>query len=174
MIKPFENNFPQVPPTTYVDETALIIGQVTLGADSSIWPMAVLRGDIQQIRIGDRTSIQDGSVIHVTHAGRFNAQGFPTHVGNDVIVGHRVVLHGCTLKDHCLIGMGAIVMDGAIVHSNVIVGAGSVVPPHRELEEGCLWLGNPARKIRKITEEEYEFLRYSAEYYVQLKNRYFA
>lgn len=172
MIKTFNNKTPSIASSAYVDETALVLGDVVLGEDVSIWPMTVIRGDIHQITIASRTNIQDGTIIHVTHAGDFNEKGFATHLGSNVIVGHRVVLHGCTIHDYCLIGMGAIIMDGAIIHSNVIVGAGSLVPPNKILTGGFLWMGSPVRKIRAIYQKEFEFIRYSANYYIDLKNKY--
>ena len=168
----FENNQPKKSESAYIDSAATVIGDVVIGDDSSIWPCAVVRGDIHKIRIGERTSIQDGCVMHVTHAGDYNPGGYATTVGNDVTVGHRVMLHGCTVEDKCLIGIGSIIMDGAVVQSHVILGAGSLVPPGKILESGFLWLGSPAKKIRKLSDEELEYLLYSANYYVSLKNRY--
>ena len=137
-IRPFEQHTPQIHATVHVDDTALVIGDVEIGEDSSIWPMSVIRGDIQRIRIGARTSIQDGSVIHVTHDSRFCPGGQPTLIGNDVTVGHKVIPHACTIEDYCLIGMGSIIMDKAVVRSRVTIGAGSVVPPGKVLESGFL------------------------------------
>lgn len=171
MIRNFANKSPQLGQAVYVDETAVVIGDVTIGANSSIWPMAVLRGDINRITIGERSNIQDGSVIHVTHAGQFNRQGYATIIGDEVIVGHKAVLHGCTINNHVLIGIGAIVMDGVIIDSQVIVGAGSLVPPNKKLDSG-LWVGSPAKKMRDLTDRELAFLSYSANYYVELKEQY--
>lgn len=171
MLRTFAHHQPTLASSVYVDETALVIGQVILGEDSSVWPKAVLRGDINRITIGKRTNIQDGSIIHVTHAGPFNEHGFATEVGDDVIVGHNVVLHGCSIQNHVLIGIGAIIMDGVTIESNVIVAAGSMVPPNKTLTAG-LWLGAPAKRLRDLTTKEYEFLRYSAAYYVRLKDEY--
>ena len=158
--------------TAYIDEDAVVIGDVTLGVDSSIWPMCSIRGDVNLIRIGERTNIQDGSVIHVTH--RFGAlpEGYPVHIGNDVTVGHKVILHGCTVEDLCLIGMGSSVLDGAIIRSKVLLGAGSLVPEGKDLEGGYLWLGRPAKKMRELTEQELKWFEYSAKHYVTLKNEY--
>jgi carbonic anhydrase/acetyltransferase-like protein (isoleucine patch superfamily) len=172
MIRHFAEFKPEIHPSAYVDDTALIIGQVKLEADSSVWPMAVIRGDINAVSIGQRSNIQDGTIIHVTHAGKFNPEGFTTRVGNDVTVGHRCILHGCTIQDNCLIGMGVCLMDGVIVESNVIIGAGSLVTPGKVLESGYLWLGSPARRVRSLNEKEQEFLAYSSHYYVQLKNKH--
>ena len=171
-IRLFEQYTPQIHPTAYVDEAALVIGDVEIGQDSSIWPMSVVRGDIQSIRIGARTSIQDGTIIHVTHDSRFCPGGQPTVIGNDVTVGHKVILHACTIEDFCLIGMGAIVMDKAVVQSRVTIGAGSVVPPGKVLESGFLYVGSPIRQVRPLTERELEFLEYSAQNYQRLKDRY--
>lgn len=172
-IRPFEKNIPLIAASAYVDETALIIGNVAIGEHSSIWPMTVLRGDINSIHIGDRTSIQDGSVIHVNHAGPFHPQGSPVVVGNDVTVGHKVTLHGCHIADRCLIGIGSTVMDDVVIEPEVILGAGSLVTPGKTLDSGYLWLGSPAKKVRPLTEQERKFLLYSAEYYVGLKGRHF-
>jgi carbonic anhydrase/acetyltransferase-like protein (isoleucine patch superfamily) len=171
-IRTFAGNQPQIDESAYVDDTALVIGNVTVGAHSSIWPMAVIRGDINTIYIGERTSIQDGTVIHVSHAGEFNPDGNAVHIGDHVTVGHRVTLHGCNIADHCLIGIGSIVMDGVVIQPRVILGAGSLVPPGKVLEANHLWLGSPVKKIRPITPEEVRFLTYSANYYVNLKSRH--
>ncbi len=173
-IRSFESATPTIASTAFVDATAVVIGDVTIQADSSIWPNAVIRGDIHHIQIGQRTSIQDNSVIHVTHAGPFNPDGFATTVGNNVTVGHRVILHGCDIKDNCLIGMGSVVMDGAVIESNVFLGAGSLVTPGKVLESGYLWMGAPAKKIRKLSAKELEQIEYSANYYAQLKDRHLA
>ena len=171
-IRDFENILPDLHPDAYVDETALVVGDVTLGQDSSVWPFTVIRGDVNTIRIGASTNIQDNSVLHVTHDGPYNPGGYGLLVGDNVTVGHRVVLHGCTVHDNCLIGMGATIMDGAVVHPQTIVGAGSLVTPGKELEGGYLWLGCPARQVRELSDEERESIAYSAQHYVRLKNRH--
>jgi carbonic anhydrase/acetyltransferase-like protein (isoleucine patch superfamily) len=163
---------PAIASTAYVDETALVIGDVIIGDDASIWPMAVVRGDIHSIRIGARTNIQDGSVLHATHDSEFNPGGFPLVVGDDVTVGHRVVLHGCVIGNRCLIGMGSVVMDGAVIHAGAILGAGSLVTSGKELEGGYLWYGSPARRVRALESEEQAYLDYSVSHYVRLKERY--
>ncbi len=173
-IRSFEHHQPQLGDKVFVDPTALVLGQVTIGDDSSIWPMATVRGDVHSISIGARTSIQDGCVLHVTHAGPYDPEGHDLVIGDDVTVGHKAMIHGCTIEDRCLIGMGAVVMDSAIIHSEVILGANSLVPPGRELEGGFLWVGSPARKIRPLTEEEKGFFKYSANNYVKLKDRHLA
>lgn len=173
-IRSFEKHHPQLGEKVFVDPTALVLGQVAIGDDSSIWPMATIRGDVHSISIGARTSIQDGSVLHVTHAGPYEPEGHNLIIGNDVTVGHKAMIHGCIIEDRCLIGMGAVIMDGAIIHSHVILGANSLVPPGRELQGGFLWVGSPARKIRALTEEEIGFFEYSAGNYVKLKDRHLA
>lgn len=171
-LRTFESFTPIVARSAFVDTSALVIGQVSIGMDSSIWPLSVVRGDIHIITIGDRSNIQDGTVIHVTHDGPFNPGGFSTTIGNDVTVGHKVMLHGCTIGDRVLIGMGAIVMDGAIVESDVVVGGGSLVPPGKRLESGYLYVGSPVKQIRKLSVAELQYFSYSAGKYVELKNRY--
>jgi len=171
-IRSFEGKTPVVPATAYVDETALVIGDVTLGEDVSIWPMTVLRGDIHSIRIGDRSNIQDGSVLHVTHDSEFAPGGFALSVGHDVTVGHGVILHACAVGNACLVGMGSTVLDGAVLEDRVVLGAGSLVSPGKVLEGGYLWLGSPARKVRALTEKERAYLDYSSKHYVDLKNRH--
>jgi carbonic anhydrase/acetyltransferase-like protein (isoleucine patch superfamily) len=171
-IRNFASITPRIAASAYVDPAALVIGDVTIGEDTSIWPMCVVRGDVQSIRIGTRTNIQDGTVIHVAHDSHFCPGGQPTHVGDDVTVGHKVLLHACTVESTCLIGMNAVIMDGAVVQSRIIVGAGSVVPPGKILESGYLYVGSPAKQIRPLKEQELEFIEYSAQNYVRLKDRY--
>lgn len=171
-LQTFEGRTPRLHPTAYVADSALVLGDVEIGADSSLWPMTVARGDIHRIRIGTRSNIQDGSVLHVTHDGEHAPGGFALQVGDDVTVGHRVILHGCTLEDRCLIGMGAIVMDGARVCRGAMVGAGTLVSPGKVLEGGYLWLGSPVRRVRPLTEREQQYLEYSAAYYVALSKRH--
>lgn len=155
----------------YVDRQACVIGRVTLGDESSVWPMAVLRGDVHSIRVGARTSVQDGSVLHVTQE-REAAAGYPLVVGDEVTIGHRVVLHGCRIGNRCLIGMGAIVLDGAEVDDEVIIAAGSVVPPRARVTGGALWLGSPARRARDLTPAERAFFAQAAQHYVRLQATY--
>ena len=171
-IRKFKGVNPKTGKGAYIDESAAVIGDVELGEDASIWPMCSIRGDVNLIRIGARSNIQDGSVIHVTHRYGELPEGHATHVGNDVTVGHKVMLHGCTVEDLCLIGMGSTVLDGAVIRSKVLLGAGSLVPEGKDLEGGYLWLGRPAKKIRELTEEEMRWFEYSAMHYVKLKNDY--
>ncbi len=171
-VRHFEGRAPMLEEGAWVDPTAVVIGDVHLGKEASIWPMSVLRGDINRIEIGARTNVQDGCIVHVTHASRFNSRGAPARIGDDVTVGHKAVLHACTIEERCLIGMGAVVLDEALIRREVIVGAGSVVPPGKELESGYLWLGVPARKVRPLSDEELEYLGYSAEFYAGLARQH--
>ena len=171
-IRPFRGQFPRIAEGVYVDDTALVIGDVTVGPDSSLWPQVVARGDINRIAIGARTNVQDGSVLHVSHAGPFNPDGAALTIGDDVTVGHRVVLHGCTVGDRCLIGMGAVVLDRAVLEPQVMVGAGALVSGGQRLESGHLYLGQPARRARPLTERELAYLDYAAAHYVALAREY--
>jgi carbonic anhydrase/acetyltransferase-like protein (isoleucine patch superfamily) len=173
-IRKYGNISPDIDPSAWIDEAAVVIGDVTIAADVSLWPMVVARGDVNSISIGARTNIQDGSILHVSHDSEFAPGGFPLTIGADVTVGHQAVVHGCTIEDRCLIGMAATVMDGAVVRSGAMVGAGSLVPPGLEVEGGYLWVGTPARRVRPLREQERGFLEYSAKHYVELKNEYLA
>jgi len=170
----FQGITPQLGQRVFVAEQALVIGDVVLGDDCSVWPMAVIRGDMQRIRIGKRCSVQDGSVLHITHAGPFSPEGWPLYLGDDVTVGHNVTLHGCTLGNRILVGLGSLVLDGAVIDDEVIVGAGSLVPPGKHLERGWLYMGRPAKPVRRLSENEREFLSYTASNYVKLKSQYLA
>ena len=156
----------------YVDPDAVLIGDVELGEDASLWPCAVARGDVHHIRIGARSNIQDGAILHVTHDGPYTPGGQPLLIGADVTVGHGAILHACTIEDTCLIGMHATVLDGARVGRHSMIGAGALVSPGKIVGEGELWLGNPARCVRKLSAKEIEMLEYSSQHYVRLKNRY--
>ncbi|MGB1801222.1 MAG: gamma carbonic anhydrase family protein [Gammaproteobacteria bacterium] len=171
-IRSFKGTSPTIHETAYIDETAVVIGDVTIGEDSSVWPMTVARGDVHSIKIGARTNIQDGCVLHVTHDGEFSPGGHPLAVGDDVTVGHRVTLHACTIGNQCLIGMSATIMDAAVLEDNVIVGAGSLVPTGKRLESGFLYVGSPVKRVRELNEKELTFLEYSAKNYVKLKDEH--
>ncbi len=172
-IRPFNQHQPEIDASAYIDESAVVIGQVSIGADSSVWPNTTIRGDVNWIKIGNNTSIQDGSVLHVTHENPAQpGSGFPLTVGSQVTVGHNVVLHGCTIEDNCLIGMGAIILDGAVIEKNVFIAAGALVAPGKRLQSGYLYVGSPAKQLRELTEKEIEGLQYSADHYVHLKNNY--
>ena len=154
----------------YVDECALVIGRVTLGDDASLWPFAVARGDVNRIEIGARTNIQDGCVLHVVHDGPAVPGGLPLLIGADVTVGHRAVLHAARIGDRCLIGMAAVVLDGVVIEDDVIVAAGSVVPPGTRLGSRGLYMGNPAKRRRDLTALELQRLLCSAHHYVTIKD----
>lgn len=171
-VRTFEGHAPQLGEGVYVDPSAAVIGRVTIGDDASFWPMAVARGDVHAISIGAETNIQDGSVLHVTGDSPFNPGGYALSIGARVTVGHGVILHACTIEDLVLIGMGATIMDGAVVRSRTIVAAGALVPPGKVLEGGFLYLGSPVRQTRRLTDEELSFLEFSARHYVELKNRH--
>lgn len=171
-IRPYRNQLPRLGARVYVDQAAVLIGNVELGDDASLWPYTVVRGDVNFICIGARTNIQDGAVLHVTHDSPYTPGGFPLMIGADVTVGHGAVLHACTVEDACLIGMHATVLDGSVVRKHAMVGAGAVVTPGKVLGEGELWMGNPARCVRKLDATQIEALYYSAKHYVKLKDEY--
>jgi carbonic anhydrase/acetyltransferase-like protein (isoleucine patch superfamily) len=174
-IRPFQNIHPTLGARVWVDPAATVIGDVHLGEDASLWPGTVVRGDVNHIRIGARSNLQDGCVVHVTHEGPFTRpNGLPCLIGADVTVGHGAIIHACTIEDAVLIGMGAVVLDGVVVKKHGFVGAGAVVSPGKTVGEGELWLGNPARCVRMLGEREIEQLYYSAQHYVKLKDRYLA
>ncbi len=173
-IRPYQGFVPKIGARVFIDPAAVVLGDVQIGDDTSIWPCAVLRGDVNKIRIGARTSIQDGTVGHVSHAGKFNEAGCPLIVGDDVTVGHSVNLHGCTVHDRVLVGIGSTLMDKVVVKSDVVVGAGSLVPPGKVLESGYLYVGNPARRVRSLSDNEKEFFLYSAGHYVRIKDNHLA
>ena len=137
-----------------IDPSAVVMGDVTLGDDVSVWPHAAMRGDVQAIRIGARTNIQDGTVLHVTHDGPYNPGGFPLHIGEDVTLGHRALLHGCIVGNRVLFGMGAIIIDAVEVEDDVMISAGALVTPCKQLRSGYLYAGSPAREVRALTEDE--------------------
>jgi carbonic anhydrase/acetyltransferase-like protein (isoleucine patch superfamily) len=169
-IRPYRNQLPRLGAKVYVDPAAVVIGDVELGDDVSLWPFTVARGDVNYIRIGARTNVQDGSVLHVTHDGPYTPGGFPLLIGADVTIGHGAILHACTVEDACLIGMRATILDGAVVRTHAMVGAGAVVTPGKIVGAGELWVGNPARCVRKLTGAQIEQLHYSAMHYVRLKD----
>ncbi|GKW54712.1 gamma carbonic anhydrase family protein [Pseudoalteromonas shioyasakiensis] len=173
-IRSYKGITPTYDNSVYIDESSVLVGDISLGKDSSVWPLVAARGDVNYIRIGERTNIQDGSVLHLTRASKSNPDGYPLIIGDDVTVGHKVMLHGCQLGNRILVGMGAIVMDNAIVEDDVIIGGGSLVPPNKRLESGYLYVGSPVKQARPLTEQERAFLKISADNYVQLKDEYLA
>ena len=171
-LRGFKGQSPQLGERVYIDPASVVIGDVVLGDDCSVWPMTVIRGDMHRIRIGARTSVQDGSVLHITHASDFNPHGFPLTIGEDVTIGHKAILHGCTLGSRILVGMGAIVMDGAVVDDEVIIAAGAVVTPGKHLESGYVYAGNPAKTLRPLKDKERAFFAYTTGNYVKLKDQF--
>lgn len=171
-IRTFEHHTPTIASSAFVDDTALVIGDVHIGVDSSIWPFTVIRGDVNQIRIGARTNIQDHSTIHVTHKSHYHPEGAACRVGDDVTVGHQVILHACHISNRCLIGMGSIIMDNAQIGEYTFIGAGSLITENTILEGGYLWIGRPARRVRALRDEEKEYILYSAQNYVRLKQHH--
>lgn len=172
-MRQFQGHMPKVGKRVYIDPSSVVVGRVSLGDDVSIWPHVAARGDVNFIEIGARTNIQDNSVLHVTHDGPYTPDGgIPLRVGDDVTVGHRVILHACTVGNRVLVGMGAILMDGVRVEDDVLIGAGTLVPPGKTLESGWLYRGNPMEKARRLKDTEIEALKYSAEHYVRLKDKY--
>lgn len=170
-LRPYKGKRPLVAASAYVDASAVVVGDVEIGDDASIWPCVVIRGDVHRVRIGARTNVQDGAVLHVAHQGPYSA-GYPLLIGADVTIGHSAVVHACSVGDACLIGMNATVLDGAVIGRHSLIGAGAVVGPGKQVGEGELWVGNPARFARKLSDDEIERLHYSARQYVQLKDDY--
>lgn len=173
-IRPWKGITPTLGERVYVDPASLVLGDVTLGNDSSVWPMAVVRGDMHRIRIGARSSVQDNAVLHITHAGPFNPEGHPLIIGDDVIIGHQATLHGCTLGSRILVGIGAVILDGAVVEDDVVIAAGTLVPPGKRLESGYMYKGAPCQQARPLSDKERAFFTYSAANYVRLKDTYLA
>ena len=173
-VRSYQGIVPQLGKRVYIDPAAIVLGKVQLGDDVSVWPGAVLRGDMHLIKLGHRCNVQDNAVLHTTHASEYNPEGWPLTIGDDVVIGHSAVLHGCTVGDRVLVGIGAIVNDGAVIENEVIVGAGSLVPPGKTLESGFVYVGNPCKQLRPITEKERAFFTYSPATYVRLKDQYLA
>jgi carbonic anhydrase/acetyltransferase-like protein (isoleucine patch superfamily) len=173
-IRSYKSISPKYTKSTYIDDSAVLVGDIRCADDVSVWPLVAARGDVNYIEIGARTNIQDGSVLHVTRYSEQNPTGFPLIIGDDVTVGHKCMLHGCTLGNRILVGMGAIILDGAVIEDDVFIGAGTLVPPNKTLQSGYLYMGNPAKQARPLKEQELAFLKQSAINYVQLKDEYLA
>lgn len=171
-IRPYLHYLPKIGQRVMIDPSSVVIGNVELADDVSVWPLVAIRGDVNAVRIGARSNIQDGSILHVTHQSAHNPEGFPLLIGENVTVGHKAMLHGCTIGNRVLVGMGSILLDGAIIEDDVMIGAGSLVAPGKRLASGYLYLGSPARQVRPLTPEELEGLIYSANNYVRWKDDY--
>ena len=156
-IRQFDDKKPIIGSSVYIDESAVVIGDVTLGDDVSVWPTTVIRGDVESIKIGAGTNVQDGAVLHVSHAGPFAPEGQPLTIGKGVTIGHRAVVHACTVGDYCLVGIGAIILDGAVLEDYVMLGAGALVSSGKRLESGYLYVGAPAKQARPLKESEKAF-----------------
>lgn len=172
VMKTFRGHSPKLGKRVWVDDSAVLIGDVEIGDDSSIWPLVSIRGDMHHIRIGARTSIQDNSCLHITHASEFNPDGYPLTIGDDVTVGHMAMLHGCMIGNQVLVGMSSTLLDGVVVEDKVVIGAGSLVPPGKRLESGFLYLGSPVKQVRPLTEDELNYFKYAGLNYVKLKDEY--
>jgi carbonic anhydrase/acetyltransferase-like protein (isoleucine patch superfamily) len=168
IVRGYAGKHPRIGHGVFLAETCAVIGDVVIGDESSIWYSTVLRGDVMSIQIGARTSMQDGTVVHVT------SERFAATVGNDCTIGHGVILHGCTVEDECLIGMGSTILDGARVGRGSLVGAGALVTPGTDIPPGSLVLGMPARVVRPINPKERAQIEYGAAHYVELARRYLA
>jgi carbonic anhydrase/acetyltransferase-like protein (isoleucine patch superfamily) len=165
---------PKIGQRVYISEQASVSGAVELGDDVSIWPMAVIRGDVNRISIGSGCNIQDGAVLHVTHEGPWTPLGGALNLGEDITIGHGAILHACTIGDRCLVGMGAIVMDDVILEDECMIAAGAVVTPGTVVPSRTLWKGNPARLSRALTDDQVAYLHYGAKHYVRLKDLHLA
>ena len=168
----FDGISPQLGEGAWVHDSAQVIGDVSLGESASVWPSAVIRGDVNAIRIGKESNVQDCSVLHVTHKRESDPLGAPLEIGERVTIGHGVILHGCKIGDECLVGMGTIILDRAVLEPRVMVGAGSLVPPGKVLRSGYLYLGRPVKEVRALSEEELVSFNYSAAHYVRLMKKY--
>lgn len=173
-LRSFQGISPVVGARVLIDPSAVVLGEVSLADDVSIWPQVAIRGDMHSITVGARTSVQDSCVLHITHAGPFNPDGWPLSIGCDVTIGHGAILHGCTVGDRVLVGMGATVMDGAVIENDVVIAAGALVTPGKRLRSGHLYAGSPAREMRELSQREMDYFVYSANNYVQLKDQHIA
>lgn len=171
-IRAFAGFIPELHESVFVDELAVVLGQVSIAEHSSVWPTATVRGDIHSISIGKYTNVQDGAVLHVTHDSRFSPGGKALVIGDFVTIGHNATLHGCTIGNYSLIGMNAVVLDGAVLEDRVMVAAHALVAPNKICESGYLYAGSPAKKIRPLSDSEQEFLSYSPQHYAKLKDQH--
>lgn len=173
-IRRFKECIPHIENDVFIDPLALVIGEVRIDSGASIWPFVVIRGDVNSISIGKGSNVQDFSMLHVSHKNEQKPEGSPLVIGENVTIGHRVTLHGCTIGNQVLVGMGSSVLDDAVIEDYVMIGAGSLVPPRKVLESGYLYVGSPVKQIRPLTDEEKVFLKYSAEHYQRLAKNHVA
>ncbi len=171
-IRSYLEHTPQVDNSCYIDSMAVVIGDVHLAENVSVWPFAVVRGDVNSIRIGKNSNVQDHCMLHVSHKKADKPEGSPLIIGEDVTIGHHVILHGCTIGNRILVGIKTVILDDVIIEDDVMIGAGSLVPPRKRLESGYLYVGSPVQKVRPLTDKEKEFLPYSARHYVKVANNY--
>ena len=171
-VRNFQGAAPDIGQRVLIDPTAVVLGSVVLEDDVSVWPQVAIRGDMHHISVGARTSIQDGCVLHITHAGPYNPDGWPLTIGCDVTIGHNATLHGCSVGDRVLVGMSATIMDGAVVEDDVVIAAGALVTPGKRLRSGYLYAGCPAREKRALSDKEMGYFTYSANNYVKLKDQH--
>ena len=171
-IRPYLDTQPNIADSAYIDPAAVVIGDVVLGEHTSVWPCAVIRGDVNHIRIGNRSNVQDLSMLHVSHKSADKPDGSPLLIGEDVTIGHRVVLHGCIIGNRVLVGMGSTILDDAVIEDDVMIGAGSLVPPRKRLESGYLYVGSPVKQVRPLNDDERKFLVYSAKHYIHIAEQY--
>ena len=171
-IRKFKNYTPIIHKNAYVDENCTIIGNVSIDDQSSIWPQTVIRGDVQKVTIGKRTNVQDGSILHVTSDNIYTPGCFPLEIGDDVTIGHGVILHACKIENMSLIGIGSIILDGSVVESNVMLAAGSLVSPNKRLKSGFLYKGSPAKPSRELTDKELDYIKFSSKHYINVMTQH--
>lgn len=171
-IRPYLDYHPKIDSTCYIDDLSVIIGDVIVAENASVWPFAVIRGDVNSIKIGRNSNVQDHCMLHVSHKNDAKPNGSPLTIGEDVTIGHHVTLHGCTIGNRVLVGINSIVLDDVVIQDDVMIGAGSLIPPRKVLESGFLYVGTPVQKVRPLTDKEKEFLPYSAQHYVKVANNY--
>lgn len=171
-IRAYLDQCPKLDDSCYIDTMAVVIGNVQLAENVSVWPFAVIRGDVNSISIGKNSNVQDHCMLHVSHKNSHKPNGSPLIIGDDVTIGHHVTLHGCQIGNRVLIGINTVVLDDVIIEDDVMIGAGSLVPPRKVLKSGYLYVGSPAQAVRPLTEQEKAFLPYSAAHYVKVKQNY--
>ncbi|MBO1281146.1 gamma carbonic anhydrase family protein [Acinetobacter nosocomialis] len=169
-IRPYLDHHPQIDPSCYIDEMSVVVGDVKLAENVSVWPFAVIRGDVNSIQIGKNSNVQDHCMLHVSHKNDAKPNGSPLIIGEDVTVGHHVTLHGCTIGNRVLVGINTVILDDVVIEDDVMIGAGSLVPPRKVLKSGYLYVGSPVQQVRPLTEKELAFLPYSARHYVKVQN----